>query len=286
MKLKATADASGKPFFGEMSSVNPVVFLPGAVAEKQEALATEFVSSVLLGTGQFCTNPGLIFMLAGAQTETFIQSTVEKMKAAPVGTLFSELGRRSLLEAIETIRTAGAELLAGGAESGGPGFRVENTLLRATVEQFLAKPREMQTEAFGNSALIVVAESLKELKAALETLDGNLTGCVYSAAGGSDDAAYDEIAPILRPRVGRLINDKMPTGVAVSPAMNHGGPFPATSSPHFTAVGVPASLMRFTQLESFDNVRPHRLPACLQNKNPTGKMQRYIDGRWTSDDVS
>ncbi|MCH1439038.1 MAG: hypothetical protein L7W43_05255 [Rubripirellula sp.] len=86
--------------------------------------------------------------------------------------------------------------------------------------------------------------------------------------------------------MGRLLNDKMPTGVAVSPAMNHGGPYPATGHPGFTAVGVPASLIRFGKLTSFDNIRPHRLPDLLGNNNPTGKTWRMIDGSWTCGDVN
>ena len=86
--------------------------------------------------------------------------------------------------------------------------------------------------------------------------------------------------------MGRLLNDKMPTGVAVSPAMNHGGPYPATGHPGFTAVGIPASLLRFAALRCYDNVRPHRLPPELGDKNPTGKMWRFIDGEWTQRDVA
>jgi NADP-dependent aldehyde dehydrogenase len=78
----------------------------------------------------------------------------------------------------------------------------------------------------------------------------------------------------------------MPTGVAVSPAMNHGGPFPATGHPGFTAVGIPASLRRFAMLQCFENVRPQRLPAALQNKNPNGKMWRLIDGQWSQADIT
>ena len=117
-------------------------------------------------------------------------------------------------------------------------------------------------------------------------LEGNLTGCLYSETKGKDDAAYTQLATALRPRVGRLLNDKMPTGVAVSPAMNHGGPYPATGHPGFTAVGIPASLLRFAALRCYDNVRPHRLPPELQDKNPTGKMWRFIDGEWTQRDVA
>jgi NADP-dependent aldehyde dehydrogenase len=117
-------------------------------------------------------------------------------------------------------------------------------------------------------------------------LEGNLTGSVYSASNGSEEKEYAAAAGILRPRVGRLLNDKMPTGVAVSSAMNHGGPFPATTQPHFTAVGFPAAIGRFTQLESYDNVRPERLPVWLRDKNPTGKIWRMIDGQWTTGDVT
>jgi NADP-dependent aldehyde dehydrogenase len=139
----------------------------------------------------------------------------------------------------------------------------------------------MQTEAFGNSSLFVVCQDAEELAAVLEALEGNLTGCFYTDTQGSDDDLYCRLEPLLRRKVGRLLNDKMPTGVAVSPAMNHGGPYPATGHPGFTAVGIPASLRRFAMLACYDNVRPHRLPPELQDKNPTGRLWRYIDGEWT-----
>jgi NADP-dependent aldehyde dehydrogenase len=130
-----------------------------------------------------------------------------------------------------------------------------------------------------------VADDLNQLEQILWQLEGNLTGCIYSDAAGGDDTAYEQLAPVLRRKVGRLLNDKMPTGVAVSPAMNHGGPYPATGHPGFTAVGIPASLRRFAMLQSFDAVRHDRLPAALQNKNPNATMWRLVDGRWTQEDI-
>ncbi len=130
----------------------------------------------------------------------------------------------------------------------------------------MRRAHDLQREAFGNVSLCVVARDTKEAIAVLDQLEGNLTGCVYSASNGEDDALYDRVQSHLRPRVGRLLNDKMPTGVAVSPAMNHGGPYPATGHPGFTAVGIPAALRRFAVLECYDNVRPHRLPQILQDK--------------------
>ena len=143
----------------------------------------------------------------------------------------------------------------------------------------------MQTEAFGNSSLLLVAESVDELVQVVACLEGNLTGCIYSDSEGSDDAAYNRIAGEMRVKVGRLLNDKMPTGVAVSPAMNHGGPFPATGHPAFTAVGIPGALLRFGMLQCYDNVRPHRLPCVLKDESPNGTVWRSIDGTWTQDNV-
>jgi alpha-ketoglutaric semialdehyde dehydrogenase len=285
LALKAAADAAGKPFFGEMSSLNPVVILPGAVATNADAIADQLAASVTLGTGQFCTKPGLVFSIASAATEAFVAQMKAKLSAAPAGVLFSAAGQAGLLKSIETVRAAGATVLAGGTARDQGGFGAANTLLVASGSAFMKDPHTFQTEAFGNATLLVVADDRGQLLSLLKALDGNLTGSVYSAADGSDDAAYAEVAAVLRPRVGRLMNDKMPTGVAVSPAQQHGGPYPASSQPHFTAVGMPTSIARFTQLEAYDNVRPDRLPPCLRDRNPTGRMWRMVDGNWTQADL-
>ena len=266
LKLKAAADKAGKPIYLELSSVNPVVVLPGALSERMDDIVGQFVASSLLGTGQFCTNPGLLILLAGEPTESFLAKVVEKFKAAPVGTLLSAGVAKSLQQGVGMLIRAGAHTLVAAKGSGGQGYCQPNTLLRASGQQFLEAPDALQTEAFGNAALAVVAEDLEEGCQVVEHLEGNLTGCVYSHTGGDDDAAYDRLAFRLRPKVGRLLNDKMPTGVAVSPAMNHGGPYPATGHPGFTAVGIPAALRRFAVLQCYDGVRPHRLPAALRDR--------------------
>jgi alpha-ketoglutaric semialdehyde dehydrogenase len=285
LKLKQAADAAGKPIYLELSSINPVYFLPGAVQQKSAELAEQFSGSCLMGSGQFCTNPGLVLMLAGPATEMLISQITEKFQAAPVGTLLGEGVLKSLSSAVQILLSHGAEIVAGGKPGGGSGFSHQNTLLRVSGRRFLERAEALQTEAFGNESLIVVAENESELIAVTKALEGNLTGCIYSATDGSDDSLYDRIAPILRNKVGRLLNDKMPTGVAVVPSMNHGGPFPATGHPGFTAVGIPASLRRFAALHCYDGVRPHRLPPALKDKNPTGKLWRLIDGPWSQGDV-
>lgn len=285
LKLKAAADAAGKPIYLELSSINPVVVLPGALVERPAQVADDFVGSCLMGSGQFCTNPGLVLLLAGQPTERFLAQVVERFAAAPVAPLLSRSVADALALAVERLHAAGAEVLCGGRPHDGPGFRYANTLLRVTASRFLADPHTLGSEAFGNASLCVVADDVPQLIEVLKQLEGNLTGCVYSDSA-ADEPLYQQIVPHLRRRVGRLLNDKMPTGVAVSPAMNHGGPFPATGHPGFTAVGIPAALRRLAMLECYDNVRPHRLPPELQDPNPNGRMWRLIDGVWTQADVS
>ncbi|HQR41081.1 MAG TPA: aldehyde dehydrogenase (NADP(+)) [Gemmatales bacterium] len=264
LALKKVADEKGKPIFLEMGSLNPVILLPGALAERTAALLDEVSGSCLLGMGQFCTNPGLLFFLAGPATETFIAGMVEKYRTAPVGTLLTQGVRDNLVTSVQALRLAGAELLAGGQAGGGTGFSHQHTLLRTSGNQFLAQSAALQTEAFGNATLAIVCDDLAQLQACLQHLEGQLVGSIYSDTTGKDDAAYPAIERILRNKVGRLLNDRMPTGVMVSPAMNHGGPYPASGHPHFTAVGFPASIRRFCMLACYDNVRSGRLPGVLR----------------------
>jgi NADP-dependent aldehyde dehydrogenase len=142
------------------------------------------------------------------------------------------------------------------------------TLLRITGDQLLDDPETWQTEMFGPASLIVVADSTVQVLAITEKLEGNLAGSVYHA-GLDDRESYLVIEPVLRRKVGRLLNNKMPTGVAVSPAMNHGGPYPATGHPGFTAVGFPASIPRFAVRRCFDNVDEVYLPAILRRGTST-----------------
>jgi alpha-ketoglutaric semialdehyde dehydrogenase len=291
LELKSAADRAGKPIYLELSSINPVLILPGALRTRGDEVAAEFTTSCQMGTGQFCTNPGLVILLAGAETDRFLASVAQRFQAVPPGTLLSRGVAASLAAGVEKLIAAGARVLSGGKPAQQKGYTYSNTLLAITGTQFLADPDAFQAEAFGNASLVVVAETADDAGRVIDALEGNLTGCVYSDAAGSDDALYDVLSLRLllslrsRQRVGRLLNDKMPTGVAVSPAMNHGGPYPATGHPGFTAVGIPASLRRFSALHCYDNVRAARLPRALQDANPTGTTWRLIDGTWTEADV-
>ncbi len=285
VKLKAAADAAGKPIYLEMSSVNPLFVLPGALAERGVDISKELFASCSLGAGQFCTRPGITIVLAGEAADGFIDNTASLFAEGPAGTLLGASGLSSVAAGIETLRGAGAEVLAGGSKIDGGRLAFQNTLLRVSGDAFVADPHALQTEAFATVNMIVVARDVDQLVEIAAKLEGNLTGSVYTSTTGDDDEIYARLVPVLRQKVGRLLNDKMPTGVAVSPAMNHGGPYPATGHPGFTAVGIPASMIRFAMLQSFDNVRHGRLPAELQDRNPTGSMWRRIDGQWSTGDV-
>jgi NADP-dependent aldehyde dehydrogenase len=285
LELKAAADAAGKPIYLEMSSVNPVFVLPGALRERSAAIAKELFDSCALGGGQFCTRPGITVVVGDADGELFVASVASLFASGPTGTLLGASGLSGIASGIEVLRHHGAEIVTGGVPIEGGRYSFANTLLRVTGAAFLANPHALQTEAFGTVNTIVLAKDVAEMVEIAARLEGNLTGSLYSDTGGRDDGDAERVGGVLRGRVGRLLNDKMPTGVAVSPAMNHGGPYPATGHPGFTAVGIPASLLRFAALHCYDNVRPHRLPAELRNANPTGKMWRLIDGEWSQGNV-
>ena len=281
LRLKRATENSGKPIYLEMSSINPVIFLPGAVAEREEELVRELVDSCLAGSGQFCTSPNLILALEGAGTERMIRGVAKIFSERSVQPLLSASTLERLHQGIIALQAAGAKLVTGGEVVEGTGYRHDNTLLRATAAQFLAAPLDLQREAFGNATLFVVAKDPKELEDVVRLMEGSLTGSIYSARSGrDDDALYSRIEPLLREKTGRLLNDKMPTGVAVSPAMNHGGPYPTTSHPGFTAVGIPYAMTRFAALQCYDGVRQERLPDILKDNISNLHTWRSINGAW------
>ena len=285
LALKAAADAAGNPFYAEMSSVNPVVILPAALQRRGGEIADLFVQSCLLAVGQFCTNPGLVLLTDGDAAEGFVAKVAAAFEKATPGTLLSAGGLKSLAAGVAALVDEGAAVVTGGgavdADDGRAVFA--NTLLRVDGRTFLSDPIALQREAFGNASLVVVCDDAAQIAQVVRQLEGNLTGGLWADAG--DAEAYAKIEPLLRRRVGRLLNDKMPTGVAVSPAMQHGGPYPATSHGGFTAVGAPASLRRFTLLRAYDNVPQDRLPPLLRDENPGRRAWRLVDGDMTRDDV-
>ncbi|MGL6735792.1 aldehyde dehydrogenase family protein, partial [Xanthomonas hortorum] len=247
------------------------------------ALATEVSSSCTWQSGQFCANPGVVVVPHGEAGDAFVAATTAHFDAAMPMVLFSSSGVEGVQRGVAALRAAGAALLAGG-HTGEDGYRYAPTLLSVEAQAFIANPQALQTEAFGPVSLLVRTRDVAQMQQVAAAFEGNLTGTLYRAVDGSDDAAWQAIAPVLRARVGRLINSKMPTGVAVSAAQNHGGPFPSTGHPGFTAVGMPGSIRRFAALHSYDAVPDALLPAELRQRNPGG-VARLVDGQWSTADL-
>jgi alpha-ketoglutaric semialdehyde dehydrogenase len=284
LALKAAADAAGKLSYLELSSINPIFILPGAITERGNEVATELFGSCAMGAGQFCTSPGVSIVVDSPQTQSWVAELTKQFGAGTPGTLLSATAPSNLANSVSVLQASGAEVLVGGKPKADGPYAFENTLLQVGGDQFLKHPVALQTEAFGTVHLVVVASSFEQLVAIAGALEGNLTACVYTAKSGADDASYTALEKVLRYKVGRLLNDKMPTGVAVSDAMQHGGPFPSTGHPGFTAVGMPSSIRRFVVRHCYDAVRPTRLPAELQDANPLG-VWRTVDGAWTRDAI-
>jgi len=260
LSLKAAADAAGTPFYGEMSASNPVFLLPSAVAARAADLARELFGSFTLGCGQFCTKPALAVLVGDDAGRQMLGELMALVSASASVVLLGAGVRDAFHRGIAGALEAGARRLARGRVTRTAGFAAEPELLEVDAETFLRAPAAFQIEAFGPTTLIVSAGDEGELLAVARGIEGTLAASVYVASGTSDEAIYRRLAPVLVRRSGRFMTNKMPTGVAVSPAMNHGGPFPATTHPGFTAVGMPRSLLRFAALKCFDSVEERMIP--------------------------
>src|SRR5690625_110031 len=257
------------PFFAEMSSVNPVVIL-GDGANAQTAQG--FVASFTLGAGQFCTNPGLLFVLDDARGKEFVS-------AAAVG-VAEQVGQTMLTPGIARAFSAGVErMLArhGVTEraSGTPGeseFAPAPRLFETTAGAFQADPT-MQEEIFGAAALVVRCTDTADILACLAHLEGQLTATLHVTAAEHDAAR--EILPALELLAGRLIVNGWPTGVEVAEPMTHGGPFPATSDGRSTSVGALA-INRFLRQVTWQSFPAELLPAQLTDDNPWTLPRRFV----------
>jgi len=244
LRLKAACDRVGKPASCEMAGVNPVFVASYAASARAEAIADAWTASVLLGGGQFCTKPGVILVAGEAAAARVAARAAEVLGAAPPAVLLTESIRAHLARSVDALRAAGAESLCGGRPQS-PGLRFEPTLFSASASLVRGARAAFMQEAFGPLGTVVAVEGDAQLVDFARALDGQLAATVIADA--EDDAVRATLFGVLRFKVGRLLAETMPTGVAVSPAMVHGGPFPATGDPRFTAVGLPAAAKRFSK---------------------------------------
>ena len=270
----AAGRATPIPVFAEMSSTNPVVVLPEMLRERPVQLAEELFNSFTLGCGQFCTNPGLVFVKAGESCDRFVGELAAKVRKAGAYTVLNAGIQTAYTRTLdERSNYPSLELVAASVPDGGSGFTVEASLFRTKAPLFVSHP-ELQEEMFGPSTLVIVYQTDKELNDAVSSLHGHLTGTVHGTEQELNRAQW--LFALLERKVGRLVINGYPTGVEVCHAMVHGGPYPATSKSQATSVGT-RSVYRFARPVCYQNMPDGILPAELQNVNPLA-IFRMIDG--------
>lgn len=260
------------PVYAEMSSVNPVVLLPEAIDTRGEAIAEGLFASLTLGAGQFCTNPGLVFLPDG-HGEAFLEKLKELVEIAPSSVMLNE----GICEAFKETTADFAD--TPGVETIAHSFtkqvehRAVPVVFSVNVRRFL-EDADLHGEMFGPGVLIVRG-SLEEIEATIPELEGQLTATVHGA--DAELGASASLIAALERRAGRLIINGFPTGVEVCHSMVHGGPFPSTSDGRSTSVGTMA-IERFSRAVSWQGFPQDLLPAELRDDNPLG-ISRLEDGK-------
>jgi NADP-dependent aldehyde dehydrogenase len=245
------------PVYAEMGSVNPVFVTDAALAARGDAIADGFVASMLNGTGQFCTSPGVVVVPAGAPGDAFVARVVAAVDAAPPGVMLNGQIRDGLAaQRASTEKLNGVDVLAQGALADS-GFAIAATVLATDTATFIATDA-LRDEHFGPVA-IVVRGAVDEMPAIARAIDGSLTGTIHAEDAEASRAPVLRLRDALVERVGRLVWNGFPTGVAIAPAMHHGGPYPAATHSGFTSVGQHA-VRRFLRPVTFQDVPAAALP--------------------------
>ena len=262
------------PVYAEMSSINPVVLFPAALAARGEALGKEFVASLTMGAGQFCTNPGLVLAIDGPDLDAFIASAAAAMTDAAPATMLTPGIHASFEQGVDALAGHGAVKTVARGKVGDGVNQAVGAIFDTTAEAFLAD-RALSHEVFGSSSVVVRCRDMAEIARVIAGLEGQLTATLQMDAADEADAA--RLVPVIARRVGRILANGWPTGVEVAPAMVHGGPFPATSDGRTTSVGTLA-IARYLRPVCFQNLATALLPAALDDANPWG-IARRLDGK-------
>ena len=262
------------PVYAEMSSINPVVLFPAALAARGEALGKEFVASLTMGAGQFCTNPGLVLAIDGPDLDAFIASAAAAMTDAAPATMLTPGIHASFEQGVDALAGHDAVTTVARGKVGDGVNQAVGAIFDTTAEAFLAD-RALSHEVFGSSSVVVRCRDMGEIARVIAGLEGQLTATLQMDAADEADAA--RLVPVIARRVGRILANGWPTGVEVAPAMVHGGPFPATSDGRTTSVGTLA-IARYLRPVCFQNLSAALLPAALDDANPWG-IARRLDGK-------
>jgi len=264
------------PFYGEMASTNPLFVLPGALASSGERIAADLYASFTLGAGQFCTKPGLVFFGQGKSSEAFVGALREKVSSAPNFTLLSA-GISSSFghQAAKRVHKSTARVVTHGSTTASIASASATAhLFETNIASFLANP-ELAEEHFGPSLLLIPYSEKRHLLECAHSLQGHLTATIHGTV--EDLQEHSELLQVLEKKVGRLVFNGFPTGVEVSHAMVHGGPYPASTDSRTSSVGSLA-IYRFVRPVCYQNFPDEALPKELQRQNPLNIL-RVVDGQ-------
>ncbi|MDB6172006.1 MAG: Aldehyde Dehydrogenase [Chthoniobacteraceae bacterium] len=270
------------PVFAEMSSLNPLFILPGALKTRGQQIAEGLKGSITMGVGQFCTKPGLIFGVGGADLQAFTGYLESAIETSMPGTMLSPGICRSFHDGLTTMgKIAGVIPLANSDATANPSKTHGAPTIYATDTANFLEQHALQEEVFGPYALLVTAQDTADLIRVAEKLEGQLTATLHGTP--EDIAAAGDLIAVLERKAGRLVINGFPTGVEVSPAMNHGGPYPATTDARYTSVGT-AAIQRWARPVCYQNFPQTALPLELRNENP-GNLMRQINGNFSRDAI-
>lgn len=275
MALMRTAAARAEPIpvYAEMSSINPVVLFPAALAARGAAAGAAFVQSLTMGAGQFCTNPGLVIAVDGPDLDTFLAAATEAMTGSPAQDMLTPGIHAAFAQGVEALAGHGAvTTVARGAEPKGP-HQAQGALFKTSAADFLADAA-LGAEVFGSASLVITVADMAQAAQVLAALEGQLTATLI--IDPEDEAEAATLLPVLERKVGRILVNGWPTGVEVTHAMVHGGPFPSTSDGRNTSVGAMA-IERFLRPVCYQNMPMALLPEGLRDGNPWNAPRR-IDG--------
>lgn len=262
------------PVFAEMSSINPLFLLPAALEARGASIATGLVGSATLGVGQFCTKPGLIFGIAGADFDAFTKAAGEAISVAKAATMLNAGIQQAFAHGVGALgATSGVSKLGGNAEATS-GCHAQPVLFATTAVEFSANPA-LAEEVFGPVALLIACQDAEEMITLANKFEGQLTATMHLDA--ADHALAAKLLPILERKAGRIVINGFPTGVEVSYAMVHGGPSPSTSDARVTSVGAMA-IERFLRPVCYQDFPADLLPAELQDAH-LSERARLVDGK-------
>lgn len=269
------------PAYVEMGSNNPVFLLPGALAGSGETIAQGLFGSINLGVGQFCTSPGVVLACECDALRPFETKLRNLFETGGPGTMLYPSILKGYEQGVEhREKVAGVTAVHSQQLAKRENTEAVPVLFETDAGTWLRNP-ELETEVFGPSAVLVRSQSKEELLKIARRWNGTLTASIFGTP--EDLAEHQELVNILQTKAGRVLFNGFPTGVEVSPAMHHGGPYPATADPKFTSVGT-AAIYRFLRPVCFQSFPESSLPPELQNSNPCG-IWRMVNGSFTQDAI-